>query len=417
MLTRDILDNSELISFHTPSHAGKLSEKTLLCDVTELFYSDNLLSPQNEIKNLETYVASAYNAEACFISTQGATHNIFQAVFATKDEGAFLIVGKAHASVYNALRIFNADTYHVDNFNEKTELPSCVKTVIVTSPDYFGNVLPLEKISKILKQKNVNLLIDASHGSHFNFSQELPVSAVFYGDLVVHSLHKTLPVITGGSVLLCKKRFEDKALFCRKILHTTSPNYMVICSVESAIKDFHLNGESYYEEIKKAIIKFKAEMKLPFEIVKNDDFSRLVIKSPYDGKFVYEELIRNGICAEFYYEDMIVLIVNPNNYMHLNKVIKAVNAVRELPLYKQTVFPQKAHPKPTHIDFGKSFEKILLSEAEGRKAYNEIGFYPPGVPLLYAGDEIKKEHIRVLAEKAKNGEVFGLDKNGIYVLK
>lgn len=417
MLTRDILENSELISFHTPSHAGNLNKETLLCDVTELFYSDNLLSPQGAIKDLETYIASAYNAEACFISTQGATHNIFQAIFATYENGAFLTVGKCHASVYNALRLFKAKTYHVDNLDDNTVLPKCVKTVIITSPDYFGNVINLEKISLKLKKENVSLIVDASHGSHFAFSNELPVSAVEYADLVIHSLHKTLHVITGGSVLLCKERFAEKAFLCRKLLHTTSPSYMVICSVENAVKEFVFNGEKYYRQIKTETDKLKADIKPPFEIVSNDDFTRLVIKSPYDGKAVYNELVRNGICAEFYYENKVVLIINPYNYTYLKKVTKAVNAVKELPLYLKTAFPQKAHPNPTLIYFGESFESVPLTEAEGRRAYMEIGFYPPGVPLIYAGDEIKKEHVEVLREKSQNGEVFGLDKNRAYVLK
>ena len=80
---------ADKIRFHTPSHAGKLSIDAAECDVTELSYTDNLLSPLSHISALEKNMASAYGAEACFISTQGATGSIFQAVFSVKDDGVF----------------------------------------------------------------------------------------------------------------------------------------------------------------------------------------------------------------------------------------------------------------------------------------------------------------------------------------
>ena len=133
------------------------------------------------------------------------------AIFACKSKGDFLIVGKAHVSIYNAMRLFNARAYHVDSFQEEF-LQDNIKTVIVTSPDYFGNAFGLEYLSKCCKANNVTLIVDASHGSHFQFSEELPISATNYGDLVVHSMHKTMPVMTGGSVLCTKKEYVNNVV-------------------------------------------------------------------------------------------------------------------------------------------------------------------------------------------------------------
>ena len=205
-LTEEILKKADRIRFHTPGHENAIGKDLLLCDVTELPYTDNLLSPVAEIETIEKKLASAYRAEACFISTQGATHNILQAVYAVKEEGAFLIFGAAHASVYNAMRAFSLRAYHADDFSEDMEIPSDVKTVIFTSPDYFGNCLPLEKIYPFFHKKGINVLVDSAHGAHFAFSSKLPVSASEYADLAILSMHKTLPVLTGGSVLCCKKK-------------------------------------------------------------------------------------------------------------------------------------------------------------------------------------------------------------------
>ena len=110
MLFSSVVANREKIRFHTPGHS-RPDERLLDCDVTELPYSDNLYRPEGPIKELETFLASAYRAERAFLSCQGATHNIFQAIYACLPYGAFLVVGDAHLSVYNALRVFSAKAY------------------------------------------------------------------------------------------------------------------------------------------------------------------------------------------------------------------------------------------------------------------------------------------------------------------
>ena len=415
-LTAEILKKTDVKRFHTPSHAGKIDLPLAQCDVTELSYTDNLLSPVSLLKTLEQNVASAYRAEACFISTQGATHNVLQAIYAVKEEGAFLIFGAAHASVYNALRALSLRAYHADKFDETVSIPSDVKTVVFTSPDYFGNTLPLEKIYPFFHEKNINVIVDSSHGAHFAFSSKLPVSATEYGDLVVVSLHKTLPVLTGGSALICKRIFFDKCFLARKIFHTTSPSFPTLCSIEKAIETFSKDGEKLYEKVFSAIENFKNKLPPPFSVLETDDKTRLVLLSPYDGERVSEILLEKGFAAEMSYENRVVFIVNPYNFDALDGLLEAVSGIVLPPFIKED-FPQKAHPKPTPMSFGLHAEAVPISEAMGRRSFLEIGFYPPGVPLLYAGDEITKEHIAYLSDEKAQKKVFGLENGKIYVVK
>ena len=409
--------NASKVRFHTPSHAGTQTVDFATTDVTELPYTDNLLCPASLLSDLEQFIASVFRAEACFISTQGATHNILQAIFAEKENGAFLIVGQAHASVYNALRVLGAKAYHVDVFDDQTSYPSDVKTVIFTSPDYFGNVLPLRSLCDVCHVKGLRVIVDSAHGSHFAFSQYLPVSASEYADSVILSLHKTLPVATGGSILLTKKDRMEKCSLCRKLYHTSSPSFPVLCTIERAVKDFAENGERYYEKVFASLDTFGQTLQAPYLVVKNDDRTRLVIRSPYDGSALYDAIAEKGFVAEMSYEDRVVFIVNPYNHTALPSLAKAVNEIRGLPLYEKVIFPQKAHPIPTPMAFGGECELISLSDALGRKAYLEVGFYPPGVPLLYAGDELTMEHIRILSDKKYEKHVFGLESGKIFVLK
>lgn len=413
-LTESIIRNSKKIGFHTPGHGGKLDDVFSFCDVTELSYTDNLIYPCGKIIDLEKKLASVYNAEACFISTQGATHNVHQAVYATKDDGDFLIIGKAHVSVYNAMRLFGVNCYHVDTADNLV-LPDSVKTVIVTSPDYFGNCLDLKKIRETIK--NRTLIVDSAHGSHFAFSKELPDSATEYGDLVILSLHKTLPVATGGSVLCVKKRYFDKALLYRKLAHTTSPSFVTLCTIERAVNEFSVDGERIYLDIKRKVAEFKGALRNGFRAEDNDDFSRVVISSPYDGVKVSEYLEKKGFVAEMSYESKVVLIVTKYNAEYLKPLAEALNEARDLPLYEEKLFPFTKHVTPVKLFFGGEAERIAVKDAKGRRAFAEIGFYPPGVPLVYAGEVVTEEVIDLFCNKNCATNAFGLENGAVYVLK
>lgn len=417
-LTGEILRNARKARFHTPSHAKKLDKKFALCDVTELPYSDNLLSPETVIKKLEQTAASAYGAEACFISTQGATHSVFQAVFsAGGNGGAFLIVGKTHVSFYNAMRVFGYKAYHTDKFDGNTPVPGDVGCAVFTSPDYEGNCLDLACLCGVMHRKNIAVIVDSAHGSHFAFSSKLPPSAALYADLTVCSLHKTMPVITGGSILLAKKKYADRCSLCRKMLHTTSPSYPVMCSIESAIEDFSANGEKYYDKCLSAVGKFVGKLPKPFFVIKNDDPTRLVVRSPYDGKALYGELLKRGVAAEAAVSDGVIFIVNPYNVSELKKVLRVLKEIGSLPCAKKNLPPFTEHNFPVLLEFGGNCEEVPLRDAEGRRGFLEIGFYPPGVPLLYSHDTITKEIIGIIEREKADCGVFGLDNGMVFVLK
>lgn len=413
MLEDKILSNKDKIRFHTPAH-GRLDPSLLECDITELCYSDNLFKPDNVLKELEIYLASAYRAEAAFLSTQGATFGIQQAVYALLNRGAFLIIGRAHVSVYNAMRLFNCISYHADELNLK-DIPSNVGCVILTVPDYFGNTLPLENIYPALREKNIALIVDAAHGAHFAFSTKLPVSASEYSDLAVLSLHKTLPVLTGGSLLCCRKEYADRCLFARNTLHSTSPNYMTLCTAEKAVKEFSSHGESYYDSIKIAVEEFSNLLTEPFRVVKNNDFSRLVVASPYEGAAVANALFEEGFVAETSMDNRVVFIVTHYNYRSLTDLAEKFGDIKNLPPYQAEPHLFAAHSRPYLLEFSGEWETVPLLKAVGRKLYTEAGLYPPGTPLIYAGEILtpdKARYLDIFSERS-----FGLVNGCVRVLK
>ncbi len=416
-LVENIEKNAKKVRFHTPGHSGK-AEGAGLYDVTELSYSDNLLHPQGEIAVLEKKIASVYKAEACFISTQGATTSLWEAVFATKDRGDYLLIGAIHSSVYNALRAFSLRAYHVDRLTKDAALPASVKTAVVTSPDYFGNCLPLQELSDFLHSKGIAVICDAAHGSHFVFSDDFPPAANRFADLTVYSLHKTLPVTTGGSILVVNdEKYAEKCVLARKILHGTSPSYITLCSIEKAFEKSKEDYENEYREVFSYIKRFSENLKKPFSVAVSDDRTRLVITSPFFGADVAAALEEAGFVAEMSSKNKAVFIVTSANADRLNELVSAINTLDTVAFkpYQAEKIYYTEHKVPTLLTFGGDWEEVPLQNAAGRKLYVEVGLYPPGVPLAYSHDALTKEMIGVLSSHPNNR--FGLSGNNVYVIK
>ena len=69
------------ISFHTPGH------KRAGADITELPYSDNLLSPCGVIARAEEDVARIAGAERAFLLTDGSTSGVHAMLLALREAG------------------------------------------------------------------------------------------------------------------------------------------------------------------------------------------------------------------------------------------------------------------------------------------------------------------------------------------
>ena len=71
------------ISFHTPGH------KRAGADITELPYSDNLLSPCGVIARAEEDVARIAGAERAFLLTDGSTSGVHAMLLALREAGHY----------------------------------------------------------------------------------------------------------------------------------------------------------------------------------------------------------------------------------------------------------------------------------------------------------------------------------------
>src|SRR5699024_9341484 len=122
---------------------------------------------------------------------------------------------------------------------------------------------------------NVLSVADSAHGAHFAFSRLLPRSLTHTADITVVSMHKTMDVYGGGALLCANGRHADSLAAYRSLVHTTSPSYLTMASIDFARAVWERDGEEFYKDIAEKT----SALSLPngYTAVRTDDISRLVI--------------------------------------------------------------------------------------------------------------------------------------------
>lgn len=88
-----------------------------------------------------------------------------------------------------------------------------IQAVLVVSPTYDGIVSDVRGIADAAHRHGIPLIVDEAHGAHFPFGRKagFPVTALECGaDIVIQSLHKTLPSFTQTAVLHLREGKADR---------------------------------------------------------------------------------------------------------------------------------------------------------------------------------------------------------------
>ena len=108
------------------------------------------------------------------------------------------------------------------------EADESIEAVFLTSPTYDGIVSDIEKIAEIAHQHGIPLIVDEAHGAHLGFHPYFPKSAITLGaDVVIQSLHKTLPAPTQTAILHWNSSYikKERLEWFLNIYETSSPSY------------------------------------------------------------------------------------------------------------------------------------------------------------------------------------------------
>lgn len=430
-------------SFHTPGHKGRNDILARVIfpdyDLTELPGLDMLHTPCGVIAEAQKKAAAAYGAEETFFLVNGGTSGN-QAMMLSLMSGLngkkVRIERKAHRSVFGALILsgiipeYILPVVHPDfnlplglDVKEYMNNPQNIGGFFLTIPSYFGTVTDL---NYILEQRDgcvpdIPVLVDQAHGSHFQGAL-FPRGAVAQGaDIVLHSTHKTLAALTQAGMLHVQgKRINRTSLKkSLELLQTSSPSYLLMASLEKAVNwsEQRPLWENLYEEVK--ILQQKLDGRL--RILTNDDAGKYGIKEVDWAKILVNvstleittmkavEILRATFKIEpELWDDKNILFLlgignTPEEVRHLCKALEYLVQEFRLPpvtghpgsgrrkLQRNNEFKEMILP-PMHLTPREAWlapkRLVEVRESLGLISGETISIYPPGIPLIVAGEEI-----------------------------
>lgn len=429
------------IRLHMPGHknfpAFRAAFPVAPIDITELSFSDDLSCPSGAIDRAQRDIAEITGAKRAFITTDGSSSGVMAMMYVAAAFGNKIIVPRnSHKSVFNACRLLGTEPVIVQGKEEEGVLtfpePELLEKLIVndvnisgaiiTSPDYYGNIAPLDRYAEVLRKHGRFLFVDGAHGAHLALEEDRKGYAGVYADMWVDGAHKTLPVLTqGAAVLVANEELSDKAEEAMSIFRTTSPSYPVMASVEYGIKYF-INNPKLLARAKDAVAAFRAEME-GVTFYPSADWAKVAIDFKplgIDPSIAQTALEKKGIYAE----------MNDGRYLlfYLSPVVTA-GQLAELRAALIGVMAKKKNkgtfrdrPSIPVAERTYSFiyalrqraEYVPLREAVGRMCAENAGVTPPCLPVVIAGEMVSPQAAELLSS-AKN--TFGVRDGKIKVVR
>ena len=457
--------DSDYYAFHMPGHKRNLDlmdgTSPYRIDITEIDGFDDLHHAEGILKEAQERAAEVYHADETHFLVNGSTVGILSAILGTTEKGDSILVARnCHKSVYHAIYLNELDpVYLYPKFDTElglsTEIDAAdvqkaleehpgIRAVMIVSPTYDGVVSDIEKIAEIVHEAGCLLIVDEAHGAHFGFDPYFPKSANMYGaDLVINSLHKTLPALTQTALLHVNGERVNRRKVKRYLdmLQTSSPSYILMASIDACIhllEQTQMQKCSIFKEYAAHIDTLREELKkLKYlKIIRTEntdryDRSKFVISvkhAPMSSHELYERLLHDyhlqmEMIAGTYVLAMTTIGDTQEGLDRLRDALLAIDA--EIGAKLKSGSGQEQKPmQMTDTDLplsGRqpSLEKVwTIAEAvkcrdvvPSRKGKIETcGFadsaghisleyaylYPPGSPLIVPGERITQEAVEIL---------------------
>ncbi|RKM53830.1 aminotransferase class I/II-fold pyridoxal phosphate-dependent enzyme [Butyrivibrio sp. X503] len=471
------LAESDNYPLHMPGHKrNSMStpfEGAFRCDITEIDGFDNLHDESGLILDAERRANKLYGAKETFFLVNGSTSGVLSAVSTAASMGGTILAARgSHKALYHAAYIRNLDIKYLPyKINTELEIPEAytaedirpylskdIAAVFITSPTYEGKCSDIAEIAALCQEKNIPLIVDAAHGAHFGFGRpsdtdrsektskdyaSIPESAATQGaDIVIHSVHKTLPSMTQTALIHINGELIDRNLLKRylRIYQSSSPSYILMASIEQCMEEMEKNGAEYIDKLLGYRNYLAAETAAlrniripgPDEI---DDPCKVLItdaSGTMTGQEIYD-ILRTEYALQLEMagtRTALAIITGSDTKEGIERLIAALKDIdTKIEETKQSNIERKKgnlleNPDraeaiktreipPCKIKLSEAwdgmFEEISIDNAEGRISAEFINLYPPGIPIIVPGEMFTEE---IVAE-IKNCDDKNLNLQGI----
>ena len=480
---------SDVYPFHMPGHKRQVGNPFLqefpnpyAIDITEIDGFDNLHHAEGIIRESMDRAAKMYGADRSYYLVNGSSCGILSAVCGmTQHGGKILMSRNCHKAAYhgvflNRLRVEYIYPQIIEEFGIQgglvpEDVEQVLKTdhdiqaVLVVSPTYDGIVSDVEKIVKICHGCGIPLIVDEAHGAHFRYHKGFPVSALDLGaDVVIQSLHKTLPAFTQTSILHVKGDLVDRERLEHylQIFQSSSPSYLFMAGMERCLKFMEENkgaeeenvgegekgkveasgkenekektemtgGRSRIDQFYHRLVKLRKELGAMkrLRLLEEDskgkngvydlDISKVIISAKgtgINGEELGEWLRRDyhlemEMCAAEYVTAITTVMDTEEGLRRLRNALLEIDGKLSDRVESQDCGKknQRYELKPETVmsiadGWEQADKKISLEDSVGRISGEYIYLYPPGIPFVVPGEKISQEVVDLVKRYQKCG--------------
>jgi len=430
--------SSDYYGFHMPGHKRNLNmlgpEPPYMLDITEIDGFDDLHHADGILKSAQERAARVYRAEETHFLINGSSVGILSAVAGVTRRGDTVLVARnCHKSVYHAIEMFGLNPVYlmpgvdssvqlntevsVEDVRAALKEEPGISAVILVSVTYDGVVSDIEAIAEAVHEKGIPLIVDEAHGAHFGFHPYFPESSNKKGaDIVIHSLHKTLPSLTQTALLHMNGRIvrREKVRRYLHMLQSSSPSYVLMASMDACMELLEKHREEMFGPYVEYLGKLREELKelkrLRLFRTARYDRSKLMISvqdADMTGRELYRELLmRYHLQMEMAAGSYVLAMTSVGDTKEGMDRLKA--ALREI---DAGLLPRKRKgretkgtaclPRPDVVYnsskcMDRKTECLSWKDSIGQVAAEYAYLYPPGIPLVVPGEKIPQEAVDVL---------------------
>ena len=474
---------SDAYPFHMPGHKRREIPDGIPggfpdpygIDITEIDGFDNLHHAEGILKDAMDEAAAIYGADRSWYLVNGSTCGILSAVFAATENGGKLLTARnCHKAVYHAICLnrLEAEYLYPEEITEfginggiraedvrkalEKDAMRCagnsgdvrgkitkIQAVLITSPTYEGVVSDIRAIADVAHEYGIPLIVDEAHGAHLEYADQchsFPKSALEYGaDIVIQSLHKTLPCFTQTAILHVKGKLVDQDRISRylSMFQTSSPSYLFMAGMERCIRYMDGDGRNEMIRYEKRLERFMERMEglqvlevLDREIcgkyrtVAGWDPSKIVVSTMRAEDFHGEELaetlrrkyhLEMEMTAPEYVIAMTSLMDTEEGFERLGTALLEIDGVlrrRMEPGRKEKAAsetPEGLESKLSHPvrrmliceAMDADTERTAFQDTVGKVSAEFVYLYPPGIPIIAPGEVFTDAIVeKIMAYKA-----------------
>lgn len=440
-------------------------------DITEIEGFDNLHHAEGILKKAQERANRLYGADETFFLINGSTGGILAAVMAAARPGEEILIARnCHRSVYHAALIQDLKVHYyqpkqireydicdgadADEMGMLLDDCPAIQAVVITSPTYEGILSDVAKIAAAVHERGKILIVDEAHGAHlpivnsFGISDKRiknnPLPGGEGADLVIHSLHKTLPSLTQTALLHVNGNRVDRDRLRRYLamVQSSSPSYILMAGMDACVRFLEQEGQerfAFFREQWELFLQTTAELRnLHIGKMTNVsekgyaltdwDIGKILISvkdTDMTGKQLADVLrddyqIELEMAAATYGLALMTLMDTEEGWQRLADALCEIDdrIEKECCGGQMQREPKAESELPEAVmtlaqAFHSEHEEVLLREAAGRISADFINLYPPGIPLAVPGEKLTQALLDEIEMCLKKGfTVHGVSSAG-----